>query len=59
MLTFQNSLHIFSSIQDNRTEEMKGKTDEPIYAEANNNFSKEVSDLGTTLVSGLRTTLYI
>ena len=35
---------------------MKGQTDEPIYAEANNNFLKEVSSLRTTLVSGLGTT---
>ena len=36
---------------------MKGQTDEPIYAEANNNFLKDVSSLRTTLVSGLGTTL--
>ena len=35
---------------------MKGQTDEPIYAEANNNFLKEVRSLGTSLVSRLETT---
>ena len=38
---------------------MKGQIDEPIYAEANNNFLKEVSSFGTTLVSRLGTTLNI
>ena len=38
---------------------MKEQTDEPIYAEANNNFLKEVSSFGTPLVRGLRTTLNI
>ena len=36
---------------------MKGQIDEPVYAEANNNFLKEVSSFGTTLVSRLGTTL--
>ena len=35
---------------------MKGQTDETIYAEANNNFLKEVSSLRPTLVSSLGTT---
>ena len=38
---------------------MKEQTDEPIYAEANNNFAKDVSGLGTTAVSGLGTALII
>ena len=38
---------------------MKGQIDEPVYAEANNNFLKEVSSFGTTLVSRLGTTLNI
>ena len=38
---------------------MKGQIDEPIYAEANNNFLKEVRSFGTTLVSPLGTALNI
>ena len=38
---------------------MKGQIDEPIYAEANNNFLKEVSSFVTTLVSLLGTALDI
>lgn len=44
---------------------MKGQTEETIYAEANNNFLKEVSSFETILVelsilvSDLRTTLNI
>ena len=29
---------------------MKGQTEEPIYAEANNNFSKEVTGSANTLI---------
>lgn len=38
---------------------MKGQIDEPIYTEANNNFLKDASSFGTTLVSSLGTTLNI
>ena len=38
---------------------MKGHIDEPIYAEANNNFLKDVSSFGTTLIGSLGTALNI
>lgn len=53
MYEYHDSIFIFSCIQDDRTEQMKGQTDEPIYAEANNNFAKGVSGLGNTVVSGI------